>query len=263
MLLTKIDQMVEFIKKNKQAGFPEIGKALNWKPKNVERVARILERAGVLDIHYSINPAAKPFITLKQVQKTPEESAPTGKPVDNYVIKDPMESYDIATVDINYSEEDKRDRYFIHLPKLSPCSRAYLEYIKSETAKKLPLSAAEKTKEEMKKDLEERMKVVKNFINTELEPEQDVLNIMTTIAMNEMYGLGDIELLVADRNLEEIVINSSRVPVSVYHRKLGWLKTNIVLKDEEESENYSSQIARKVGRQVTILNPILDAHLVT
>ena len=39
---------------------------------------------------------------------------------------------------------------------------------------------------------------------------------------------------------------------------MGWMKTNITLKDEEEAENYSAQIARKVGRQITILNPILD-----
>jgi len=263
MLLTRIDKMVELVRKNKNVSFIELGKELKWKPADVEQAARVLEKAGVIDIHYSINPMSKPFITLKPQKETKEEEIPEGKIIENYQVKDPYADQEIASVDIYYSDIDKRNRYFIHLPKLSQYTRAFIEHIKSETAKKLPLSAAEKTREEMKKDLEVRTKAVKEFIAAELDPEQESLNILTNITMNEMYGLGDIELLVADRNLEEIVINSSRVPVSIYHRKLGWLKTNITLKDEEESENYSSQIARKVGRQVTILNPILDAHLVT
>jgi flagellar protein FlaI len=104
---------------------------------------------------------------------------------------------------------------------------------------------------------------VKELINKDLDISKNDLGTLSAIAMNEMYGLGDIELLIADRMLEEIVINSSKVPVSVYHRKMGWMKTNIKLRDEVEAENYSSQIARKVGRQVTLLNPILDAHLLT
>lgn len=81
--------------------------------------------------------------------------------------------------------------------------------------------------------------------------------------VHELLGLGDVEVLLSDEHLEEIVINSAREPVWVYHKKWGWLKTNIEVKNEEQVQNYAAIIARKVGRQVTNLNPLLDAHLTT
>jgi len=78
-----------------------------------------------------------------------------------------------------------------------------------------------------------------------------------------MFGLGKIEFLLADPNLEEVVINGTREPVWVYHKKYGWLKTNIRIEHENEILNYANNIGRKVGRQITLLNPLMDAHLPT
>jgi len=80
---------------------------------------------------------------------------------------------------------------------------------------------------------------------------------------HELLGLGDVEMLLADNSLEEIVINSAREPVWVYHKKWGWLKTNLVIRNEEQIQNYSAIIGRKVGRQITNLSPLMDAHLTT
>ena len=80
---------------------------------------------------------------------------------------------------------------------------------------------------------------------------------------HELLGLGNVELLLADQQLEEIVINSSREPVWVYHKKWGWLKTNLEIASEEQILNYAAIIGRKVGRQITNLNPLMDAHLTT
>ena len=88
-------------------------------------------------------------------------------------------------------------------------------------------------------------------------------NFLIGMLIHEMLGLGDIEYLLNDPDLEEIVINSSTEPVRVYHKKYGWLITNINVKDEAQILNYSNIIARRVGRQITTLNPLLDAHLVT
>ena len=81
--------------------------------------------------------------------------------------------------------------------------------------------------------------------------------------VQDLLGLGDVELLLADNQLEEIVINSAREPVWVYHKKWGWLKTDLVIKSEEQIQNYAAIIGRKVGRQITNLNPLMDAHLTT
>jgi archaeal flagellar protein FlaI len=79
--------------------------------------------------------------------------------------------------------------------------------------------------------------------------------------VKKSLGLGDIELLLKDIYLEEITINSCNEPVWVYHRKFGWLKTNIILESEAQIRHYASMIGRKVNRQITVLEPLMDAHL--
>ncbi len=81
--------------------------------------------------------------------------------------------------------------------------------------------------------------------------------------LQEMLGLGDLELLLSDAQLEEVVVNSAKEPIWVYHRKFGWLKTNIAIATEAQIQNYSDIIGRKVGRQITTLNPLMDANLLS
>ncbi len=95
------------------------------------------------------------------------------------------------------------------------------------------------------------------------ENEKSTTTKLAGILLHEMYGMGELEVLIKDDLLEEITINSSKTPIAVYHREFGWLKTNINVESEELIENYAAQIARKIGREITNLNPILDAHLIT
>lgn len=92
---------------------------------------------------------------------------------------------------------------------------------------------------------------------------EETINFLINVLMQEMLGLGEIEYILNDVNLEEVVITSSKEPVRVYHKTHGWLETNIVPTNEEQILNYSNIIGRRVGRQISALTPLLDAHLVT
>ncbi|MEK6932687.1 MAG: ATPase, T2SS/T4P/T4SS family [Nanoarchaeota archaeon] len=88
-------------------------------------------------------------------------------------------------------------------------------------------------------------------------------DFLITYLMQKSLGLGKIELLLDDKNLEEIVVNNSSEPLWVYHHKHGWLKTNVSLENEDQIKHYAALIGRKVGRNITVLTPLLDAHLET
>jgi len=92
--------------------------------------------------------------------------------------------------------------------------------------------------------------------------EEDIA-VMSRVIVNDMIGLGDIEYLLADPKVEEIVVNSSKDVVWTYHKIHNWLKTNIHIKSEEAIMNIASRIAREVGREITHLEPLLDAHLIS
>ncbi len=85
--------------------------------------------------------------------------------------------------------------------------------------------------------------------------------ILASYLIQNTLGMGEIETPLHDEFLEEVVVNNSRDPVWVYHKKYGWCKTNLRMKNEERIYDYAALVARKVGRQINILSPLLDAHL--
>ena len=88
-------------------------------------------------------------------------------------------------------------------------------------------------------------------------------NLLVNYLIQENIGLGNVEILLRDKNLEDIVINNARNPVWVYHRKHGWLKTNVRIPTESKIRHYSTMIGRDVGKEITLLKPLMDASLPT
>nr|MCK4929806.1 type II/IV secretion system ATPase subunit [Nanoarchaeota archaeon] len=91
--------------------------------------------------------------------------------------------------------------------------------------------------------------------------DDETKGFLTSYLLTKSLGLGMIEFLMNDYQLEEVVVNEATEPIWVYHRKHGWLKTNVFIRDEEQTKHYASTIGRKVGRQISVLEPLLDAHL--
>jgi len=93
--------------------------------------------------------------------------------------------------------------------------------------------------------------------------DQKTMIPLVNYVLQQNIGLGNIEILLKDGALEEIVVNSSNEPVWVYHRKLGWLKTNIIISPESKIRQYATAIGRDTGKEITLLRPFMDAHLMT
>jgi len=86
-------------------------------------------------------------------------------------------------------------------------------------------------------------------------------NILINYILLYTIGLGELEILSYDENIEEITVNSAKDNIWIYHKKYGWCRTNLFIKSEDQIANYSSIIARRVGKQITNLTPMLDATL--
>lgn len=93
------------------------------------------------------------------------------------------------------------------------------------------------------------------------DADEKTVRFLKSYLTQKSLGLGSIEILMDDQNLEEIAVNSAEEPVWVYHKTIGWLKTTIMMQSEDQTRHYSSMIGRRVGRQITILEPLMDAHL--
>lgn len=86
--------------------------------------------------------------------------------------------------------------------------------------------------------------------------------LLTSYIINMMLGLGDLEALIADDNLEEIAVNGAKDFIWVFHRNLGWCRTNIKPTSDTVIYDQASQIGRRVGREINNLAPLMDAELI-
>ncbi|MBW6452084.1 MAG: Flp pilus assembly complex ATPase component TadA [DPANN group archaeon] len=170
-----------------------------------------------------------------------------------------------ARVTIYTTLEEYVPIYDIKRALIQPATRAIVDKIREEIISSVDIT----TKEFV--DPQAIITIKKRFMERSYELIDKYLPGLSKLEMNlisgnlihEMLGLGDIELLLNDDNLEEIVVNSSSEPVWVYHKRFGWVKTNILFKSEEMIYNYAGAIGRKVGRQITNLHPLMDAYLTT
>lgn len=170
-----------------------------------------------------------------------------------------------AKINIWQYEDEPVPTYEIGMPRLGPGTEALLSYLVEKLAEFVPVEIENITDSKRLDEIKKKFFVEVRAAVREKIPDyaDEKINALSGVLLHRMYGLGDVEIILADNFLEELAINGSKEPVSVYHKKHKWCKTTKYLKTEEEIYNFSSQIGRKVGREINSLNPIMDAHLLT
>lgn len=170
-----------------------------------------------------------------------------------------------ATVRIILKPEEYVPIYDVEYPKMQEATSIVIDTIREELIEKVSISPREILNTKLMEGLKQRFMEKANELIERAFPtmEKGRRESLAGSLVHEMLGLGIMEILIADADLEEIVINSSDEPMWVYHKQFGWLKSTITPKSEDEIYNYSSIIGRKVGRQITTLDPLMDAHLTT
>ncbi len=181
-----------------------------------------------------------------------------------------IESYNIVldglTLEVNILDVgDYVPHYQILLPDIDFVTSALLDETKRSLVGGIQFEtrntlSSDKFHELKKKFLERSKEKLSNVLKK--ASEQDIA-ILSRMIVNDMLGIGEIEYLLADDYVEEVVVNNCKDVVWVYHKKYNWIKTSIQITSEAMIMNYAARIAREVGREITHLEPLLDAHLST
>jgi len=183
--------------------------------------------------------------------------------------KELLEKYNLevdgAGVEVFITKDYSGVKYNLRIPDISPATRALLGGVRNELVYMITISMKELTDPEAFYSIKERfMAEAIRIIKAKLPTiDKNTEKFLIGKLMQDMLGLGNIEFLINDSNLEEIVIPSSTEFIRVYSKKYGWLDTNLRVEREDDIINYANIIARRVGKQITVLNPLLDAHLIT
>lgn len=264
MLYTKVDGLVFLVQRKHKASLRFLANKLGWPVSVVEQVARVLESEGIVSLHYPVTLIQSPNVVFRKAITTPELTEPKLR---TRVLETYKMSVDQVPADVTIAEVEGEPRplYRVVIPEVGPYTKIFFEHLKDEIAREIPIEVGEIT------DVVRSRALKRRFYETALKhvrerlPEmgEETDELLAGIMLHAMYGLGNIEILMADDWIEEVTVNGSRQPISIYHRKYGWLKTNLVLETEQEIFDYASQVGRRVGEQINLLHPILDAHLVT
>jgi flagellar protein FlaI len=186
------------------------------------------------------------------------------KKVDTYLDKYKLKINDILVeINIVLFEDEPTPRYVVSLTNISDATKLVLEKIRQEFISKADTSKEDKSdnsNDNKDKFQTEITKLIKKYFPSANE---ETTNMLVNYIIQENLGLGKIEILLKDIFLEEIVVNNHAEGIWVYHKKHGWLVTNIKLVTEAKIRHYATMIGREVGKEITTLNPLMDAHLTT
>ncbi len=168
-----------------------------------------------------------------------------------------------AVVTISWEPNEYVPIYKIEVPEIEPATKAVLDNIRERMIEETVIPFGEVLSPDEMKNLREKFFTKAFGMVRDDMPGLSIKKQRTLagILMHNSLGLGIIEMLLQDKNLEEVVINSSKESLWAYHIKLGWLKTNIYLPSETTTYNYAALIGRRVGTQITNLAPLMDAYM--
>ncbi len=153
--------------------------------------------------------------------------------------------------------------YTASITNISDTTKLILEKIRQDFVRKIDFSAIENFESNDLNQIQTRFKHEIKSLLRKYFPDIDekTEHMLTNYLIEENLGFGKVDILLADPELEEVVINGHNEPVHIYHKKFGWLETNIKIVSEARIRHYSSMIGRNVGKEITMLNPLMDAHL--
>lgn len=180
-----------------------------------------------------------------------------------------IDKYDFVSnsIPVRITVEKKDDEfvpvYNVQISQISDTTGAILEKIRRELIKQVNLGIVDIQDVKKKNIVSEQFEMTISLLLDRYFPdiENENKQFLKAYLVQQSLGMGDVEILMNDPNLEEIAVNGSYESVWVYHKKHGWLKTNVKIENDDQIKHYATMIGRKVGRQISVLEPLLDAHL--
>ena len=100
--------------------------------------------------------------------------------------------------------------------------------------------------------------VIKNY---DIELDEVSRKKILYYIQRESLGYSKIDPLMRDPNIEDISCDGAGVPIFLYHRKYGSVRSNVEFTDEDELSYFVVRLAQKCGKHISIAEPMLDATM--
>ncbi len=183
----------------------------------------------------------------------------TGKLLDSYT----LDVHGLA-VDVKIMNTDEFvPRYTTKTTGISDATKLLVMSLRSDLLNMVPIDPSRVEDQDYEKELNNRYIEASSILIDKHLPgmSKDTKRLLTAYIINMMLGYGELEVPLADDNLEEIAINGAKDFIWVFHKMAGWCKTDIKPQSDTEIYDLSERMGRRVGREINNLQPLMDAEL--
>ncbi|MCK5593988.1 MAG: type II/IV secretion system ATPase subunit [Candidatus Aenigmarchaeota archaeon] len=151
--------------------------------------------------------------------------------------------------------------YNVVEPVLSPQDKGQIDKIKKVIEEEIDVDFKSFSKDSSTSYIESMMEKI--IIRFNFVVDKNKLEIYKYYIIRDFVGLGALQPILNDSQIEDISCDGVGIPMYVYHRdpKLGSLQTNIILKTHEDLDTLVMRIAQKCGRSISMAEPLLQGSL--
>ncbi|MFB6180329.1 MAG: type II/IV secretion system ATPase subunit [Candidatus Nanohalobium sp.] len=166
-----------------------------------------------------------------------------------------------AWAHITWSDEEDELTYRVIEPEKTERIEDILSRIKHILQRSFDVDFQELATEEAHDYLEEKIDHIVDKYDISLnEKEREVIRYYSK---RDFVGLGRLQPLMNDTEVEDISCDGLDIPVYVDHRnpKFGSIKTSVEWHDPEELNSFVMKMAQRCGKSISVANPLLDGSL--
>jgi len=112
-----------------------------------------------------------------------------------------------------------------------------------------------------KEYLEEKIDMIVDKYNIDVpDNKREVIRYYTK---RDFAGLGKLQPLMNDTEVEDISCDGLGIPVYAYHRnpRFGSIKTDLVWDEKKDLDSFVMKLAQRCGKSISISSPLLDGSL--
>lgn len=154
----------------------------------------------------------------------------------------------------------KTKEYFYEViePPLNPREKKILSFLYESFIDRVEIDREE---DDLKSEEIIRQKMKEFLDEAQIKIEKISFEKIFYYLRNELLGFGKIQILMEDKQLEDISCDGVNIPIYVFHRKYKNVRTNLRFEDGDELDNFVLNLAQRSGKSISLANPILDATL--
>ncbi|MBS3816255.1 MAG: type II/IV secretion system ATPase subunit [Candidatus Thermoplasmatota archaeon] len=187
---------------------------------------------------------------ITEIPKIAEENV---KEIETNAVEEPY-----TYVRIKYDNTSNEYIYEVIEPELSEDEEEVLKAVKDQIIDRVELIDLE-TEEEKKEYLEHKTNQILQDLDVKLKKVSRE-RIMYYVR-RDFVGFGSIDVMMKDPDPEDISCDGVGIPIYVFHRKYGSMKSNVKFDSSEELDNYVIWLAQRSGKHISVADPMLDATM--